>query len=185
MLEDAMNKELAELLDKQAITEGLYRYCRSMDRMDKNLFRRTFHPDMVAQYTPDHTVNSAEEFMDWMWAYHRNYHNHSHQVSNILIELHGDRAGSESYVHARLTRRLGSGRFELMTVMGRYIDRWERRNDQWKIAHRRYLHDIMDIREIDDLIPPGMSFSVRDPDDITRDPSYEIIDIHTSKSAAS
>jgi len=178
-----VNKELAELLDKQAITEGLYRYCRSMDRMDKDLFRRTFHPDMVAQYTPDHTVSSAEEFIEWMWAYHRNYHNHSHQVSNILIELNGDKAGSESYVHARLTRRLANGRLELMTVMGRYIDSWEKRTGQWKIAHRRYLHDIMDVREIDDLIAAGTSLAVRNPDDITLDPSYEIIDAHTARAA--
>jgi hypothetical protein len=176
-----MDKELQELLDKQSITEGLYRYCRSMDRMDKDLFRRTFHPDLVAQYTPDRIVRSAEEFIDWMWPYHRNYHNHSHQVSNILIEVNGDKAGSESYVHARLTRRLPNGRFELMTAMGRYIDRWEKRNGQWKIAHRRYLHDIMDIREIDDLIPAGNSLSVRDPDHITRDPSYEIIGTQTSR----
>jgi ketosteroid isomerase-like protein len=177
-------RAVAELLDKQAITEGLYRYCRSMDRMDKDLFRRTFHPDMVAQYTPEHIVRSAEEFIEWMWAHHRRYHNHSHQVSNILIEVDGDEAGSESYVHARLTRRLPNGRFELMTVMGRYIDRWEKRDGNWKIAHRRYLHDIMDMREIDDLIPAGTSFAVRDPDDITRDPSYEVIDTHTPRKAA-
>jgi len=174
-------RAVAELLDKQAITEGLYRYCRSMDRMDKELFRRTFHPDMVAQYTPEHIVRSAEEFIEWMWAHHRRYHNHSHQVSNILIEVNGDEAASESYVHARLTRRLPNGRFELMTAMGRYIDRWEKRDGDWKIAHRRYLHDIMDIREIDDLIPAGISFAVRDPDDITRDPSYEVIDTHTPR----
>jgi hypothetical protein len=169
---------LSTLLDKQAITEGLYRYCRSMDRMDKDLFRRTFHPDLFAQYAPNLILRSAEEFIEWMWAHHRKYHNHSHQVSNILIEVNGEQAGSESYVHARLTRRLPNGRFELMTVMGRYIDRWEKRNGEWKIAHRRYLHDIMDLREIDDFIPAGTSLAARDPDDITKDPSYEVIDSH-------
>jgi hypothetical protein len=183
--EGAMDRRLTELLDKQAITEGLYRYCRSMDRMDKDLFRRTFHPDMTAQYLPGQMIRSAEEFMDWMWGYHRGYHNHSHQVSNILIEVSGDEAGSESYVHARLTRRLPDGRFELTTVMGRYVDRWQKRNGEWKIANRRYLHDIMDVREIEDRIPPDTTFAVRDPDDIRRDPSYEAIDRGCADQAAS
>ena len=37
---------LAELLDKQAITEALHRYCRAMDRMDNDLGRSVFHKAM-------------------------------------------------------------------------------------------------------------------------------------------
>jgi ketosteroid isomerase-like protein len=168
--------EIAELLDKQAIAEGLYRYCRAMDRQDKSLVRRVFHDDVLAEYAPGHAIRSVEELITWMWEQHRPFHCHSHQVSNILIEVSGDTAGSESYVHTKLTRRKSAERLDLYTIMGRYIDRWERRNGSWKIAHRRFLGDIMDLREIDDLLPAGSSFAVRDLEDASKDPSYSVLD---------
>jgi hypothetical protein len=172
-----MNQQAStELLEKQLISEALYRYCRGIDRMDKDLLRRVFLADLRAQYAPDHLARSVEELIDWLWGHHLTFHHHSHQVSNILIELDGDTATSESYLHARLMRRKVASNVEVYTVMGRYLDRWKKRDGDWRIAERRFLTDFMDIREIADLVPEGTSFAVRDPDDITRDPSYEIID---------
>jgi hypothetical protein len=179
-----MDKAVTELLDKQAITEGLYRYCRALDRMDKEMVSRVFHDDMTADYDPSQTIRSLKEFIPWMWGHHTRFHNHNHQVSNILIEVNGDTAGSESYVEARLQRRLPNGNFELFTVVGRYVDRWEKRSGQWKIIHRRYLGDMMDQREIEDRLPAGTSFAVRDENDAARDPSYTAIDTHMRRKAA-
>ena len=166
---------LTELLEKQAISETLYRYCRGIDRMDKELLRRVFLADARTQYAPDHLARTVEELIAWLWGHHLTFHNHSHQVSNILIELSGDTAASESYLHARLMRRKAAGRVEVYTVMGRYLDRWRKHDGDWRIAERRFLTDFFDIREMADLIPEGTTFAVRDPDDITRDPSYEVI----------
>jgi hypothetical protein len=171
-------------LDKQAITEGIYRYCRAVDRMDKDMFRRVFRADLVANYFPGETTTSVEQLIDYMWGQHNRFHSHSHQVSNILIEVNGAAAGSEAYVHARLVRRLENGRFELITVMGRYADRWDKRDGEWKIAERRYMQDFMDIREIDDYVPANTTFAVRDPNDVAKDPSYEVIDTHARQNAA-
>jgi len=64
-------------------------------------------------------------------------------VSSVLIELHGEPHGTRAAVE--------SGFFALQTtaaapaqctlLCGRYLDRFERRGDTWKIAHRRGLHD--------------------------------------------
>src|SRR5687767_1507490 len=139
-------RALTELLDKQAITEGLYRYCRAIDRMDKDLLRQVFRADVVARYAPDHVVRSVEELIEWLWGHHLTFHNHSHQVSNILIEVNGDAAASESYLHAQLTRRVAGGRLELIAVLGRYVDRWQKLDGQWRIAERHFLCDIMNVR---------------------------------------
>jgi len=167
---------LSGLIDKQAITETLYRYCRGIDRMDKELLRQVFLADARIQYAPDHLARSLEEMIEWLWGHHLTFHHHSHQVSNILIELDGERAASEAYLHARLMRRKPGDRMEIYTVMGRYLDRWQKRGAKWWIAERRFLTDFFEIRETSDLLPEGSTLAVRDPDDITRDPSYEVID---------
>ena len=171
-----MNAQLpSELIEKQSITEALYRYCRGIDRMDKDLLRQVFLAGARFQYAPDHLARSLEEMIEWLWGHHLTFHHHSHQVSNILIELDGDAAASESYLHARLMRRKPGDRMEVYTVMGRYLDRWQKRGGNWWIAERRFVTDFFEIRETADLLPEGSTLAVRDPDDITRDPSYEVI----------
>jgi hypothetical protein len=173
--EDVMDPNAwTELLEKRAITEQLYVYCRAIDRMDKELLRGVFAAELVAQYSPDHVARGVDQLIDWLWSHHLAFHGHSHQLANVLIELDHDRAVSEAYLHARLMRRLGGGRLELYTVMGRHLDRWQKREGVWRIAHRRFLTDFFEIRETADLLPEGASFAVRDPDDIRRDPSYEL-----------
>ena len=68
-------------------------------------------------------------------------------MSNIIIELDGDKAGSEAYVTIALRRVDGDRLFE-SAVRGRYIDWWSRRDGRWGIDRRVYLHDIDDVREI-------------------------------------
>ena len=42
--------EMRGLLDRQAITEQIYRYCRAVDRLDIPLGHSVFHEDATADY---------------------------------------------------------------------------------------------------------------------------------------
>lgn len=86
---------------KLAITEVLYRYCRALDRMDRDLMDTVWHPDATADYGPTFQ-GSASGLLDVMWANHAKLLGHSHQVTNVLIEIDGDRAASEAYVTGTL-----------------------------------------------------------------------------------
>jgi hypothetical protein len=95
--------------------------------------------------------------------------NHSHQVSNIMIELDGDRATSEAYVTATLWMKDGE-KMKRLSVWARYLDQWSRRNGRWGIDKRV---EITDFDEINDAIPHGNypKMSRRD----RNDPSYTFL----------
>ena len=57
------------------------------------------------------------------------------QSSNLLFEVDGDVAWGEIYVQSRVVTSQG----EVQMGVARYIDRYERRSGEWRIAHRRVI----------------------------------------------
>lgn len=160
---------LDELAAKQAITEVLYRYCRSLDRMDVALYGTVFAPGAPLDYG-DYFSGTAEEFRDWVWAAHESMQAHSHQITNVLVELDpsGDAAVSEAYITVCLRTRPAGGAVTDIVDRGRYLDRWSRGpNKEWRIAARRFRSDVQQISDAGSSPAPG---AVRDP----TDPSYEL-----------
>ncbi|MFY9328969.1 MAG: nuclear transport factor 2 family protein [Georgfuchsia sp.] len=158
--------ELDQLLAKQAITEVIYRYCRSMDRMDVELGYSVWHDGGTADYG-SLFKGSGRGFIDWVTEYHRALQAQSHQVANILIEVDGDTARSESYITVALFFAQ-EGRDMLNTGRGRYLDQWARRDGRWAIMHRDFVLDFTDTREVASSRPGWFK---RDKSDR----SYEVI----------
>jgi hypothetical protein len=141
------DQKLEELLAKQEITEVIYRYCRAMDRIDRGLGMGVWHPDGTASYE-DLFGGTGAEFIDFVCKLHEDrFVSHSHQVTNILIEVDGDRAASESYLTVVLRTRAQDGQEEVQ-ARGRYMDRWSRRAGRWAIDHRVYVHDMSESRTV-------------------------------------
>ncbi|MDA8044161.1 MAG: nuclear transport factor 2 family protein [Actinomycetota bacterium] len=132
---------LQELLDKQSITEAVYRYARSMDRLDRELGYSVFWPEATADYHEQMYQGSGHGFIDMCMEAHPTFHSHSHQFTNVLIHIDGDTATSETYGDVTLRRIDDDGNFVDMRNLGRYVDRWERRDGEWRIIARTYLHD--------------------------------------------
>jgi hypothetical protein len=63
------NRDLAELVARQAITDVLFRYSRGLDRMDRKIADTVRHPGGTADYGPSFRGSGAE-FLDFVWAYH-------------------------------------------------------------------------------------------------------------------
>lgn len=124
----------AELADKWAITEVLHRYCRALDRMDRALALSCWHKGGTDSHAPLYE-GTAEGFIDWLWPVHAAMSVTRHIVTNVLIDVRGDEAGSECCW--TLTLRIPSGD-KVFDVMGggRYIDRFEKIDGLWAIRHR-------------------------------------------------
>src|SRR4051794_17354039 len=98
---------------KQAITEVLYRYCRGIDRLDREMARSVWHADGTADYG-DMFVGTGYEFVEWVLGSQDDTGvaaTHFHQVANVLIDIlpDGDHAVSESYVTAAVRAKPHDG----------------------------------------------------------------------------
>jgi hypothetical protein len=149
------------------ITDVIYRYCRALDRMDRDMATAVWHPAGTADY-PGMFSGTGAGFVAWVFEQHLALVSHSHQVTNVLVELDGDRAASESYVTAALVAA-GSGGLVERVVRGRYLDRWSQRDGRWAVDHRRYVHDVGPTRLA--VGPTSATDGRRD----TLDPSYDFL----------
>jgi ketosteroid isomerase-like protein len=128
---------LQELLDRQDILDCIHRYCRAVDRFDREMLLSVYHPDA----TDDHGVfvGGREEFVDWAFGYHSMYQNLTHHiVTNHCCELAGDTAHTETYwLFSGTNKDPQTGAAQPPSIhFGRYIDRFERRSGRWAIAAR-------------------------------------------------
>jgi hypothetical protein len=142
---------LQELLDREAIRTVLYTYCRAIDRVDRDLLSSVYHPDA----TDDHGAysGSAAGFVDWaMQLAPTIYETMQHSIGTVLIELQGDTADAESYFVQNAVRRATEDRPRTVDVLvGRYVDRLERRDDGWRIAERVVVKDFRHQMELHDV----------------------------------
>jgi hypothetical protein len=130
--------ELQRLIDRQAILDTIHRYCRALDRHDDELLASVFHPDAIDNHGP--WVGGREAFVRWAnHECHEGLMAHQHHITTHRCELDGDVAHTESYV--LFIHREGDGRTVLMGG-GRYLDRFERRDGEWRIALRRLVMDL-------------------------------------------
>lgn len=134
---------LQELLVKQQITEVLYRYCRGLDRMDWAMSYSVWHEDATALYGGLYE-GLGRGFVDWVMKLHEGMVGHSHQITNILVEVGPDAttATSEAYVTVRLRTHNHEGALVDILGSGRYCDRWTLRDGTWAIQHRQYVGDL-------------------------------------------
>jgi hypothetical protein len=123
-----------DLLARQEIADVLFRYSRGVDRYDLDLVRSCYHPDAY----DDHGAfkGTLDEFIKVSPAFLKRWTVTQHFLGNMLIEVDGDVARAETYAIAfhRREDAEGSGKDDIMGI--RYVDRFERRDDEWKIAYR-------------------------------------------------
>ena len=168
---------------KQAITDVIHRYCRGMDRMDRELTLSCWHPGGTDDHAPLY-CGSAEGFIRWLWPVHAAMVSTRHVVSNILIELDGDTAASETYWTVTLRTKGPKGLVDIVGG-GRYLDRLECIGGRWAFRHRQSVHDwdrvdlvgstMSDAKAVPLLVPNNseapVSMSARD----RSDPSYRYL----------
>jgi hypothetical protein len=132
--------KLQELLDREAIRDCLYRYCRGIDRADEASLRSSYWPDANDRHGA--YVGSAEGFIQAALGIFKTNPRNIHQVSNILIEFTGPTgAAVETYFTALQRAPDKEGVVRQVLLCGRYCDRFEKRGDEWRVADRTVVYD--------------------------------------------
>ena len=128
--------------ERNQISQGLYAYCRGLDRFDRELALSPFAAEARLVYSGIFE-GTATQFMDWIWPIHARMLVHVHRVANIFIERNpaGDLV-SESYVQVLLrTANSVDGAITDSIGNGRYIDRWVEQDGRLVIVERNYVRD--------------------------------------------
>lgn len=137
--DNAREREIDEVISKQAIHELAVRYMRGLDRWDRELLRSVFHEDATVDY--GFFKGKAMDFADFaMNALSTHLANH-HMIGQTLIEVDGDRGAGEVYFQAFHRLKDAVGNESDFVVVGRYVDRYERRNGVWKMSFRSEVND--------------------------------------------
>lgn len=158
-----------ELVAKAAIAEVVYRYCRALDRMDRPLAVSCWHPEGTADYDGLYH-GSGEGFVDWVFDVHRQgFVAHSHQITNLLMRLDGERAVSEAYLTVALRQKGQEDSVTDIVGRGRYLDRWSKRQGRWALDHRHHVGDLQSIYQ-GLAVPETDGSARRGPED----PSYQL-----------
>ena len=129
-----------ELVARELIRDCLYRYARGIDRADEAALASAYWPgarDCHGAYD-----GPVEGFIDWARRVWATGARNVHVVSNILIDLDGpDRAHVESYFTAYQRGAGADGVVRQFLLTGRYCDRFEARQGEWRIAERLVVYD--------------------------------------------
>ncbi|ORL10072.1 nuclear transport factor 2 family protein [Prescottella equi] len=153
------------LIDKQEITEVLYRYARAVDRKDFDRVADCYFPDAIDNHGG--YVGTVAGLIEDMKSRHATIDSSLHYVTNVLIDLDGDTADVESYClcYLRQAPAVAGGPQSRATVKCRYVDRFERRDGQWRIADRIVVFDESVTDEIVDALSPSWVRSRRSFED--------------------
>ena len=168
-----MRLTVEQLLDRQEIEDILIGYARGADRADVDLIRAAYHPDAIEDHGGVY-VGPAADYVSLMAKILPTAPLMSHICTNISVEfVEDDLAVTECYFLTFSRRQADNGSFDSLT-MARCVDRFERREGAWKIAHRRLAWEWNHEMPINEtwgrgMIIPDMGKAVRGakkPDDI-------------------
>lgn len=130
------------LIAKSEIEQRYIRYCDLIDHAKQfDLMGEVFTEDTVGEYAQYNNV--VYGLPDLIKALHFNLGaggncgNTQHNVGNFRIAVEGDSAYAKTHfyaVHEGLNRFAG----EVYSMWGEYEDRWVRKSEGWRVAHRIY-----------------------------------------------
>jgi hypothetical protein len=139
-----------ELAAREAIREVANRYAHGVDHLDADLMRSAYWPDAI----DDHGVfvGNAWEFVDRVMASHSRWAWTMHSTTNHTIDIGEDGTSASGELY-NVTYLQPPDRATLHVWYGRYLDRYEQRDGEWRIIHRTCVHLSTEVRPIDATMP--------------------------------
>jgi hypothetical protein len=152
----AIPTQLELLILKFDIEQALFRYARGVDRKEWDLVRSAYHADATDLHGA--FEGGIDGLIEHLIQRHENIEQSVHAITNILVELEAPGVAlAESYFVCyqrlksaqkieKVIRAADVGPAETLqiTVVGRYLDRFELRDGSWRIARRKVAFDVIE-----------------------------------------
>lgn len=129
----------ADLIARHAIRNTLARHSRGVDRADANLLASAYHPGATVDY--GFFAGPAATLVEILAGAQKAALPTLHRTGNCDIRMAGSRAVSESLVIAHAEEPREGGANLRRMIFGRYLDRHECRDGEWRLTHRTYVLD--------------------------------------------
>lgn len=133
-----MDEELRALLDRDKIRQCIERLARGEDRRAGEMIKASYWPDARTDYGV--FEGSFDEYYAWVIPGSDAIANTQHVLGQTYTELAGETARAETHVVSYHRVDMGAGDSDTC-IGGRYLDRFEKRGGEWRIAHRLMLYD--------------------------------------------
>lgn len=130
---------LRELLDKQAIGEVIQRYSRTLDWLDDEGQASCYWPDARIDY--GFFNGAAAEFVPVVMAIERSSQRRWHMLAGLQVKLTSQTTASAECYGLATGVREADGVWTGNLYGGRYLDQFEKREGEWRIARRQYVMD--------------------------------------------
>lgn len=126
-----------QLSDITSIRDVAMRYAHGVDRLDGEWMKSAYWPDAV----DDHGVfvGNAWEFVDRCMESHVRWRSTMHCIFNHQIELDDETTARGEVYNVTYLFHADSAAVDVW--VGRYLDSYERRGDEWRILHRVCVHE--------------------------------------------
>ncbi|WP_308162826.1 nuclear transport factor 2 family protein [Nocardia alni] len=163
-----LQRDVQYLMDRTAILDCIARHARGCDRHDAEMISSAYHADGLDEHGD--AVNTGPAYGEWANHTHAaTTANHLHNITTHSCEIDGNVAHCESY---SLGMMLGRDRKTAQVIGGRYIDRLEKRDGQWRIVVRRSTVELMFTADASALhseyfTSQGYYHGTRDRDDLS------------------
>ncbi|MGI9604414.1 MAG: nuclear transport factor 2 family protein [Acidimicrobiales bacterium] len=142
------------LLAEREVRRRLLDYCRGVDTCDAALLQSVYHPDS----TDDHGtfVGNGHDFVAAVVpVLRKRYVATQHTIGGTVFDWLDEHAViTETYVQAQHLGHDDNGQY-LEWFAGVYLDRFEQRDGQWRIADRRLLRTWDKVERIEPGFEPG------------------------------
>ncbi len=125
---------LQALIDRQAITDTLYRYASSIDRKDYATVRAVFADDAVARYGERDEMRGADAIVSWIEGHGEERRFQHHFLSVYHIDIDGDTASALTYHTSHQITAAEPN--QVRVIIARYHDQLRRIDGAWKITNK-------------------------------------------------
>jgi 3-phenylpropionate/cinnamic acid dioxygenase small subunit len=124
--------------DYRAIEQLLYRYAWMVDRRKWELMDEVFSADGTIDYasTGGPGAMPYRAALEWLDRALKPWPFNLHHITNIAVEVDGDRGESRCYFTAPMGRPASDGGQDVVTNAGYYLDTLVRTPQGWRIAAR-------------------------------------------------